>query len=193
MRGDLFTFQRTHKHLIYGNHRPQLRNVSNAVKSRIKIVPFNASFLGREDPELPARLRRNLGYVLGWLIEGHRLWLESGKKLPSCKAVDAESADYFAAQSTPEMWLTERVTLLPQDVRPASQCPKSGDLYRDYSNWKRDRGETPLSHTRWAETMRSKFMKETSNGVRYRGLTLMTQVANLPFAISSDARPTQNR
>jgi putative DNA primase/helicase len=34
-RGDYFTFQRTHKHLIYGNHRPQLRSVDSAIKSRI--------------------------------------------------------------------------------------------------------------------------------------------------------------
>ena len=40
MRGDLFEFKRTHKHLVYGNHRPQLRTMTAALKSRIKIVPF---------------------------------------------------------------------------------------------------------------------------------------------------------
>ncbi|MGB6686838.1 MAG: phage/plasmid primase, P4 family [Terracidiphilus sp.] len=187
MRGDFFTFKRTHKHLIYGNHRPQLRNVSNAVKSRIQIVPFNASFQGKEDFDLPRRLREDLGYVLGWLIEGHGKWCEAGKRLPSCKAVETESADYFAAQSTPEMWLAERVQILDPDTRPTSQCPKSGDLYRDYANWKKDRGEAPLSQTRWAELMR-KFKKETSNGVRYRGLMLVPQGLNVPFPLSANAQ-----
>lgn len=190
MRGDLFTFQRTHKHLIYGNHRPQLRTVGGAITSRIKIVPFKASFLGREDSDLPRRLREDLGYVLAWLIEGHGKWLAAGKRLPACQAVDAESADYFAAQSTPEMWLAERVQILSQDVRPASQCPKSSDLYRDYANWKKDRGENPTSQTRWAEIMQKKFQKEASNGVRYRGLRLLPQVGNVPFPLSANAQPT---
>jgi putative DNA primase/helicase len=186
MRGDFFTFKRTHKHLMYGNHRPQLRNVSNAVKSRIQIVPFNASFQGKEDFDLPRRLREDLGYVLGWLIEGHGKWCEAGKRLPSCKAVETERADYFAAQSTPELWLAERVQILDPDTRPTSQCPKSGDLYRDYANWKKDRGETPVSQTRWAEVMR-KYKKEMSNGVRYRGLMLIPQLGNLPFPPSPNA------
>lgn len=184
MRGDLFTFQRTHKHLIFGNHRPQLRTVGNAITSRIKIVPFRASFLGREDGDLPRRLREHLGYVLAWLIEGHGKWLAAGKRLPSCQAVDAESADYFAAQSTVDMWIVEHVQILTPDARPASQCPKSSDLYRDYANWKKDRGENPISQTRWAETMRKKFQKETSNGVRYRGLMLIPQVWNGQFPVA---------
>lgn len=190
MRGDLFTFRRTHKHLICGNHRPQLRTVGNAITSRIKIVPFKASFLGREDGDLPRRLRENLGYVLAWLIEGHSKWLAAGKRLPPCQAVESESADYFAAQSTPEMWLAERVQILAPDVRPASQCPKSSDLYRDYANWKKDRGENPISQTRWAETMQKKFQKEASNGVRYRGLMLIPQVGNVPFPLSPNAQPS---
>ncbi|MDO9009133.1 MAG: phage/plasmid primase, P4 family, partial [Thiobacillus sp.] len=154
MRGDLFTFQRTHKHLIYGNHRPQLRTVGDAIKSRIKIVPFKASFLGREDADLPRRLREALGYVLAWLIEGHRKWLAAAKRLPPCKAVEAESADYFAAQSTVDMWLSERVQILAPDERNVLALPKGGELYRDYADWKKERGETPVSLTRWAESLR---------------------------------------
>jgi P4 family phage/plasmid primase-like protien len=191
MRGDLFTFPRTHKHLIFGNHRPQLRNVSNANKSRIQIVPFKASFSGKEDPDLPRRLRENLGYVLAWLIDGHSKWHQAGKRLPECRAVQTESADYFAAQSTPELWLAERAQILELDTRPASQCPKSGDLYRDYANWKKDRGETPVSQTRWGETMARRFKKELSNGVRYRGLMLIPQFGNLPFPPSPNAQPSR--
>ncbi len=37
MRGDHFEFRRTHKHLIYGNNKPQLRSVSDGIRSRLKI------------------------------------------------------------------------------------------------------------------------------------------------------------
>jgi hypothetical protein len=88
------------------------------------------------------------------------------------------------------MWLAERVQILDHDMRPSSQCPKSGELYRDYSNWKKDRGEAPLSQTRWAEVMR-KFKKETSNGVRYRGLMLIPQIRNVPFLPSPNTLPSR--
>lgn len=188
MRGDLFTFQRTHKHLIYGNHRPQLRTVGNAIKSRIKIVPFKASFLGREDGDLPRRLRENLGYVLAWLIEGHSKWLAAGKRLPQCQAVEAESADYFAAQSTVDMWLSERVQILAPDERNVLALPQSSELYRDYADWKKERGETPVSLTRWAESLRG-FEKVKSSGVRYRSLMLIPRVGNVPFPLSPNAQP----
>jgi len=187
MRGDLFTFQRSHKHLIYGNHRPQLRTVGDAIKSRIKIVPFKASFLGREDGDLPRRLREALGYVLAWLIEGHRKWLAAGRRLPQCQAVEAESADYFAAQSTVDMWLSERVQIVNPDERNVLALPKSSELYQDYANWKKDRGENPVSQTRWGESLRG-FEKVKSSGVRYRGLMLIPQGVGVPFPFSQNAQ-----
>jgi putative DNA primase/helicase len=182
MRQDHFTFQRTQKHLIYGNHRPQLRSVDSAIRSRIKIVPFNASFLGREDKDLPRRLREEIGFVLQWLIQGHIMWLEAGRKLPACAAVEAESADYFASQSTPEMWLGERCEIVAADDRQARQLPGSGDLYRDYSDWKKGRGEQPISQTRWAQGVMRGFKKVPSTwGVRYKGLRLLPLA--LPFGV----------
>ncbi len=46
--GNFFKFERTFKLLVYGNYRPQLRS-ADEVCARLKIVPFNISFLGRED------------------------------------------------------------------------------------------------------------------------------------------------
>jgi P4 family phage/plasmid primase-like protien len=187
MRCDLFEFKRTHKHLIYGNHRPQLRAVGDAIKSRIKIVPFRESFVGREDADLPRRLRENLGYVLGWLVEGHSKWLSADKRLPRCQSVEEETADYFASQSTVEMWLSERVEILNPDYRVASSLPKAGDLYRDYRIWKETRGENPVSMTRWADSMKQ-FVKIKSNGVRYRGLMLIPLGGEIPFPLSPNAQ-----
>jgi putative DNA primase/helicase len=175
MYGSSFTYLRTHKHLVYGNHRPQLRSTDSAIKSRIKIVPFKVSFRGREDKDLPRRLREEMGFVLQWMIQGHQQWLEAGKKLPKCAAVDAESADYFASQSTPEMWLEECTEIVDPLLQPINnQCPRSGDLYRSYSEWKKNRGEPALTQTRWAETMKKRFQKVRGlSGHHYKGLRIL--------------------
>ena len=46
MRQDHFVFRRTHKHLIFGNHRPILRVVDDGIRNRLHIVPFKAQFIG---------------------------------------------------------------------------------------------------------------------------------------------------
>lgn len=175
MRQDFFEFERTHKHLIYGNNRPRLKTVTDALKARIKIVPFKASFLGREDPELPAKLQAEAGFVLTWLIEGHRKWLAAGRKLPTCAAVDAESADYFDNQSVVEMWVAEHLQAVPDDGRPGRRWPAAKSLYDDYSKWKVDRGEKPLSMSLWGEAMTKRFDKIRADGIRYMGCLLDPQ------------------
>lgn len=184
MRGDFFDFRRTHKHLIYGNHRPQLRTTTDALKARIKIVPFRQSFAGREDATLPARLREEAGYVLYWLLEGHAAWIDAGRKLPPCEAVERESQDYFASQSTVESWVAERIETVKDDGRAASQWPKSSELFADYQGWKRARGEAYVSQTRWGETMGKLFEKVAANGVRYRGAILKDNGCVQDFAPS---------
>lgn len=172
MGGDFFEFRRTFKLVIYGNHQPQLRTVTDALRSRIKIVPFRASFVGREDATLPARLREEAGYVLHWLIEGHAKWLAAGRKLPVCAAVDEASREYFASQSTVELWIEERVERLHDDRRKVLDLPRASSLYSDYSRWKRDRGEMPIGMVRFSDALSVLFERVKSSGVRYRGCRL---------------------
>lgn len=179
MAGNFFEFPRTHKHLIYGNHRPQLRSVTDALKSRLVIVPFRQSFVGREDPLLTEKLKAEAGYILSWLLEGHSLWLKAGRKLPSCDVVQAEQEDYFSAQSTVETWVDECCFKMDLDSRPIGELTPASQLYASYENWKRERGEQPFSLARWADTMSKVFQKERSkHGIRYRGVRL-TNIGDL--------------
>ena len=183
MKKDFFEFTRTHKHLIYGNHRPQLRSITEAIKARLVIVPFKQSFVGREDFTLPAALKAEAGFVLNWLIEGHAEWLRLDRRLPLCAAVNAETEDYFDAQSTLEMWISECCKIITPDERTANHLPTSTELYKSYREWKEKRGEPASSQTRWGENMAAKFEKIKSNGVRYRGLHLITDSERLAEAI----------
>jgi len=78
MREDWITFARTHKHLIYGNRRPQLRNVDVGIRSRLKIVPFKAWFRGGEDAGLPSKLKQECGYLDGVTRKIHKLEAKLG-------------------------------------------------------------------------------------------------------------------
>jgi putative DNA primase/helicase len=145
MRQDFFEFPRTHKHLIYGNHRPMLRIVDPAMAARLHIVPFNATFTaeaGNLDPQMPDKLRAEAPQVLAWLIDGHEKWQEDGT-LRRCDAVEACTRDYLETQATLDHWIEERLEVVPDDGRAGRAWPKSGEVYSDYAQWKKDRGEHP--------------------------------------------------
>ena len=171
MRQDPFSFDRTHKHIVLGNHRPMLRIVDPAIKSRLHIVPFRAHFdEDTKDPEMGMKLRTEAPAILQWLIDGHSRWLEDGRILKKCSAVQAETESYFAAQSTNEMWVEE--------------CCREGDgaegqakeLYMSFKNWKEARGEGVPSQTRWSEWASNRYTKRKSHGVMvYSGIELKPQ------------------
>lgn len=92
---------------------------------------------------------------------------------PNVTVVPPASKDSTKNHRTPEMWLAERTETVDTILQTGSQCPKSGDLYKDYVHWKRSFGEYPLTQMRWAIEMRKRFEKQVSNFVRYRGLRLL--------------------
>jgi putative DNA primase/helicase len=167
MRQDFFEFPRTHKHLVYGNHRPLLRVVDPALRARLHIVPFKAHFPpDARDPDMARKLRAEAPQILAWLIEGHQEWLEEGRLTP-CSAVQAETESYFESQSTPDMWVAECCDV--GDGRYAA----ASDLYKSYKAWKESRGEGAVSQTRWGEWMSVRYRRNRrSGGIWYEGLDL---------------------
>lgn len=172
MFGDQFNFRRTHKHVIYGNHRPSLVVVDRAIVERMHLVPFDATFsveLGNLDPQMPAKLAAEAPQILAWLMEGHRLWAAAGT-LVRPEKVRTATQDYFDAQSTPAMWVRERCNALPLDGRALHLWPQLSRLFADYVGWKTSRNEGPLSQPRFADELRKLYRFDKSNGVRVIGL-----------------------
>lgn len=177
MHKDGITFARSHKHLIYGNHRPQIRSVDRAIQARVHIVPFMADYSpesGNCDPEMPAKLKLEAPYILRWLIEGCLLWQADNKVLKKCLAVQQETDSYFEEQATIDLWIEEHLDPDPGDLdRPIHLWSQAAHLYQDYKSWKENRGEYPKGQTSWGNEMSSRFTKKKHNtGFRYIGATL---------------------
>lgn len=168
MRQDFFTFRATHKHIIAGNHRPQVRAMDDAMRRRILLIPFRVKFEGdRRDRELPAKLKADAPAILADLIEAAAEWHRHGLMVPA--VVHAASAEYASAMDSLALWLADCCRLDTD-----AEC-LAGTLYGSYADWKRARGEQPVSLTRWAEQMGSKgHEKYRNNGTRYRGIDLTT-------------------
>ena len=169
MRQDFFEFRRTHRHLIFGNHRPLLSNPDKAIAGRLHLVPFAADFSGqRGDPTIPSKLREEGPAILRWLIVGAARYFAAGCALRKCAAVAAATDDYIADNATFDSWLEDCVRRHPDARTPAAT------LYRSFASWKERRGEKPLSHTRWGEEMARRFRKYGGATRGYVGVELLS-------------------
>ena len=169
VRGDFFTFHLLCKIIIAGNHRPQMRSVDDALKRRLLLVPFKAKFMGeRRDTQMLDKLKAEGPAVLAWIICGCAEWLSNGLQVPA--SIRAASDEYATTMDVMGNWI-------------ADCCYQSGDLldtsegssrlYHSYADWKRRRGESPVSQTRWGEQMTGRgFEWYRNNGIRYHGIEL---------------------
>jgi putative DNA primase/helicase len=167
MRQDFFTFKRTHKLIVAGNHRPALRVVDDAIRRRIHLVPFNAHFVGAAvDLDMPAKLRREAPAILAWVVRGALDWQEGGLCPPAIVA--RATAEYLASQDTLGAWIDE--DCLVDD--PTAETPSSV-LYGAFRMWKEKRGERALSQVRFSSQLEQRFTKDRRGGVvRFMGIQL---------------------
>ena len=100
MRQDFFTFVPKFKLLISGNHMPKLKNVDEAMRRRLYLLPFTQTFKGKDrDPHLAETLTHEYEGILRWIVEGAAAYENEGLKPPVIvqEATNTyfESEDYF--------------------------------------------------------------------------------------------------
>jgi putative DNA primase/helicase len=146
MREDFWEWNPTHKVLVFGQHKPVIRCVDDAMKRRLRLVPFAASFVGREDKTLDAALKAEAPGILRRLVEGCLAWKESG--IPGATAVDEATAGYFREEDTLGQFFAAECTFAPE----AKITRK--EIRERYVRWSDERDERPLGAKAFAAVLR---------------------------------------
>jgi putative DNA primase/helicase len=173
MRQDFFEYVPQFKLWIAGNHKPQLRNVDEAMRRRLHLVPFTVTIPKHErDQKLAEKIKAEWPGILHWLIQGCLEWQHTGLEPPD--AVRDATAEYFSAENAIEQWLEE--------------CPSmrldaftlSSALYRSYKDWIEARGEHPRAQKHLTAVLQQnaqlKFCRKT-NGRGFQGIAFSTSYA----------------
>lgn len=134
MRQDNFTFRPQFKLTIAGNHAPTLRNVDEAMRRRLNIVPFTNK-PSDPDSQLERRLIDEYPQILAWMIAGTQGYLRHGLNRPA--AIVMATNDYFAEQDVFGQWLDERCILRQAAMQSAAT------LYCDWETFAKANGEVP--------------------------------------------------
>jgi putative DNA primase/helicase len=106
MRQDDFTFLPQFKLVIVGNHKPSFRNVDDAIRRRLHLVPFTAVIPGSEkDPMLSEKLKAEAPGILQWMIDGCIEWARDGLLPPS--VVKQSTDEYLGSEDSLQQWMDE--------------------------------------------------------------------------------------
>lgn len=161
MRQDDFEYIPQFKLVMTGNHKPGLRNVDEAIKRRLHLIPFTVTIPAeRRDTGLGERLRAEAGGILSWCIEGCRQWQQRGLSAPA--AVLAATSEYMEQQDVLGLWMDEAIDQV------AGFSVRRGDLYKSFKAWAEGAGEYVLPQKRWVAAMETRgFRTKLSAGIHY--------------------------
>ncbi|MBT6220372.1 MAG: hypothetical protein HOI45_11670 [Rhodospirillaceae bacterium] len=126
MRQDFFTFLPKFKLLIGGNHKPQIRNVDEAMRRRLHLIPFTVTIPPeKRDPDLASKF--NQSGVMAWALDGLRDYLREGLN-PPASVVEATD-EYLSSEDIMESWIAECCTINKNAIS------STGELWTSWKTW----------------------------------------------------------
>jgi putative DNA primase/helicase len=162
MHKDFFEYTPQFKPVIVGNHKPAIRNIDEAMRRRLHMIPFTVTIpTERRDPRLTEKLLAERDGILAWAVAGCLAWQRSGLQPPAC--VQAATAEYFEAEDALGRWLDERC------VRAANAKSLTAELFTDWKQWAEAAGEFIGTQRRFSDLLITRGLEKWRNSMGVRG------------------------
>lgn len=168
MYKDNFTYPPTYKLVMSGNHKPAIRNVDEAMRRRMHLIPFEVTIpKAQRDPQLQDKLLKERDGILAWSLHGCQQWQRLGLSPP--KSVQDATSEYFEAEDAIGRWIEERCLL------STNANSLTAELFNDWKQWAEATGEFAGSQRRFSDLLINRGVEKWRNnhGIRgFRGLGL---------------------
>ena len=180
MRQDFFTYLPQFKPVIVGNHKPAIRNIDEAMKRRLHLIPFTVTIPPeKRDPRLTEKLLAERDGIMAWAVEGCLAWQREGLKPPA--SVVSATEEYFEAEDALGRWIEERCVLEP------NAKSLTAELFNDWKQWAEAAGEFVGSQKRFADLLLARGLEKWRNEMGLRGfqgiaLKYPPTLARTPYA-----------
>ena len=167
MRQDFFEFMPQFKLVVAGNHKPAIRNVDEAMRRRLHLIPFTVTIPpDRRDQKLSEKLLAERDGIMAWALDGCRDWQASGLNPPA--VVAAATDEYFAGEDALGRWLEDGCDRAP-NLSEASSL-----LFAAWKIWAEANGEFVGSIKRFSENLSARgfepYRDRKARGFRGLGL-----------------------
>lgn len=170
MRQDFFEYVPQFKLLIAGNNKPSIRDVDEAMKRRMHLIPFTVTIPPhRRDHGLAQKLLAEKDGILRWAIDGCLAWQREGLK-PPARVIEA-TEEYLEAEDAMGRWLEENC-----DRNPSARTT-TNDLFTSWKTWSDHGGEYVGTIRKFSEDVAKRgFARWKSGSLKgFRGIALKDQ------------------
>jgi P4 family phage/plasmid primase-like protien len=134
---------------LVGNHKPKIKDTSNGIWRRVKLVPFDVAIApDQRDPNLAQKLEAELPGILNWALEGLRLYYEEGLQTPP--EIEAATQNYRAEQSPLDGFIAEACEQSP------TAFVTTADLWDAWKCYCADRDEPEGTQTALSVELKNK-------------------------------------
>ena len=153
------------------NYEPGVLGTDKGIWRRLVKIPVPTDFTGREDKDLREKLLKELPQILGWLLEGYKLYKEEGLEQP--QAIAKAISEYKVEMDVVQQWIDEYCELKP------SFFEKANTLYDNFRAFCQRR-DLKTNQTIFGRNLTKKFRKFNSgSGIVYIGLRLKNTATDL--------------
>jgi putative DNA primase/helicase len=162
--GEHFEFTPHFKLAVVTNFKPKVSGEDDAIWARLRLVPFDVCFEGREDKTLDAKLEAEVPGILTWAVCGCLDWQREG--LGTAAAVTSATAAYRQDEDVLGAFLAERC-LMDGEIGPA-------ELRLAYDAYCNEIGEKPLAANVLGKKLARRGIERHKRAGVYRGVSLRT-------------------
>jgi putative DNA primase/helicase len=165
---DTINFKPSHSLVMVGNHLPEIRDVSDAMRRRLLLIGFNARISSsQQNPHLLTDLKAEGSGVLNWMLDGLKDYLVNDLMVP--QSVSDASTEFMEAEDLLGQWLAE--------------CCNTGfglsasrqTVYRSYDVWAEAGGHKKMSQHTLTRRLNERSINQDDGRRNYQGINLKSQ------------------
>jgi putative DNA primase/helicase len=154
---EFITFDPTHKIWLAFNHKPIIADDTPAMWRRVKLIPFNRKFDGKEeDKGLLEKLKAEAPGILAKAVRACLDWQRRGLIMPV--SVDVATKEYREESDQIAAFFGEVCTLENGRTAPVAA------LYERYVAWANGAGEIPIIRKAFTQRLESKGLRKARQG-----------------------------
>ncbi len=160
--GSTIRFKSTAKIWWSMNDKPLIRDTTDSMWRRMKLIPFWRKFEeGKNaDPELTNKLLAELSGILNWAIDG-LVRLKLNNKFTQSDAADEAKRQYREEANPVAQWVST------QTVPSAHYATLAGALFRNYMEWCHQQNEKPVTSTQFGKDLKRLKIESDRKGAGY--------------------------
>ncbi len=135
------TFQPSHKLVMIGNHKPEVRGTDRGIWRRILLIPFDHVIPDEDqDSALLEKLKNEGSGILNWALAGLCDFRKYGLCIPT--TISSANDAYRTDQDIIGEWLADHCIVIK------NAATNKGALYKVYESWAKSHGHYPLSQSK---------------------------------------------